>query len=187
VLANWVNRTKLFQDMRIKTAMKTQTTKPARGGIPRTRPAAPSRIQSILVPIDFSAPSKSALAYAVPLAEQLGAKITLINVVEPVATPDFATSFPLVMENSAILEESRHELERVVNKAGISPKLIGQSLVRCGRSYHEIADAAHTLKVDLIIMATHGYTGLKHALLGSTAERVVRHAPCPVLVVRDRK
>jgi hypothetical protein len=61
VLAIWVNRTKLFQDMKIKTAMKAQTTKPARGGIPRTRPAAPSRIQSILVPIDFSAPSKSAL------------------------------------------------------------------------------------------------------------------------------
>ena len=59
-------------------------------------------------------------------------------------------------------------------------------LVRFGRSFHEIAEAARTRKVDLIIISTHGYTGLKHAVLGSTTERVVRHAHCPVLVVRQR-
>jgi nucleotide-binding universal stress UspA family protein len=58
--------------------------------------------------------------------------------------------------------------------------------VRFGRSFHEIAAAARTLKADLIIISTHGYTGLKHAVLGSTTERVVRHASCPVLVVRQR-
>ena len=62
-----------------------------------------------------------------------------------------------------------------------------KALVRYGRSFHEIAEAARTLKVDLIILSTHGYTGLKHALLGSATERVVRHAPCPVLVVRERE
>ena len=56
---------------------------------------------------------------------------------------------------------------------------------RIGRAYDEIASTAREEKADLIAIATHGYTGLKHVLLGSTAERVVRHAPCAVLVVRE--
>jgi nucleotide-binding universal stress UspA family protein len=105
--------------------------------------------------------------------------------VEPVATPDFAKSFPLVNDN--VVADCRRHLERVVKDLEIEPKLLQKTLVREGRSFHEIADAARTLKVDLIIISTHGHTGLKHALLGSTTERVVRHAPCPVLVVRERE
>ena len=145
------------------------------------------RIKSILVPIDFSTASKKALQYAVPFARQFGAKLTLLHVVEPVATPDFANSFPLMMENDKVKAASRGQLEHIIKEQAIAPKLVEKTLVRFGRSFHEIADAARTLKVDLIIISTHGYTGLKHALLGSTTERVVRHAPCPVLVVREHK
>jgi universal stress protein A len=145
------------------------------------------QIKSILVPIDFSAPSKKALDYAVPFAEQFGAKLTLLHVVEPVATPDFANSFPLMMENDKLMAECKAQLQSLVKQEAIDPKLVEKTLVRQGRSFHEITDAARTLKADLIIISTHGYTGLKHALLGSTAERVVRHAPCPVLVVRERE
>jgi len=145
------------------------------------------RIKSILVPIDFSASSKKALEYAVPFARQFGAKLTLLHVVEPVATPDFANSFPLMMENDKVKAASRGQLEHIIKEQAIATKLVEKTLVRFGRSFHEIADAARTLKVDLIIISTHGYTGLKHALLGSTTERVVRHAPCPVLVVRERE
>ena len=145
------------------------------------------QIKSILVPIDFSPPSKKALAYAVPFAQQFGAKVTLLHVVELVATPDFANSFPLVMENDKVLAVSQGRLEHVIKEEAIVPMLIEKTLVRYGRSFHEIAEAARMLKVDLIIISTHGYTGLKHALLGSTTERVVRHAPCPVLVVRERE
>ena len=145
------------------------------------------RIKSILVPIDFSTASKKALQYAVPFARQFGAKLTLLHVVEPVATPDFANSFPLMMENDKVKAASRGQLEHIIKEQAIAPKLVEKTLVRFGRSFHEIADAARTLKVDLIIISTHGYTGLKHALLGSTTERVVRHAPCPVLVVRERE
>jgi nucleotide-binding universal stress UspA family protein len=60
-------------------------------------------------------------------------------------------------------------------------------VVRLGHPYQEITDAARELKVDLIVISTHGYTGLKHVLLGSTAERIVRHAPCPVLTVREKE
>jgi nucleotide-binding universal stress UspA family protein len=145
------------------------------------------KIKYILVPIDFSAPSKKALDYAVPFAEQFGAKLTLLHVVEPVATPDFANSFPLMMENDKLIASCKAQLQSLVKRSAIDPKLVEKTLVCRGRSFHEITDAARTLKADLIILSTHGYTGLKHALLGSTAERVVRHAPCPVLVVRERE
>jgi universal stress protein A len=139
------------------------------------------------VPIDFSAPSKKALDYAVPFAEQFGAKLTLLHVVEPVATLDFADSFPLMMESDKLMAACKAQLQSLVKQSAIDPKLVEKTLVRQGRSFHEIADVARTLKTDLIILSTHGYTGLKHALLGSTAERVVRHAPCPVLVARLRE
>src|SRR3954462_13743778 len=71
------------------------------------------KLNSILVPIDFSAESEKALAYAVPFARQFGAKLTILHVVEPVAIPDFATSFPLAMENDKIIAECRRHLERI--------------------------------------------------------------------------
>ncbi len=144
-------------------------------------------VKSILVPVDFSVASEKALAYAVPFARQFGAKLTLLHVVEPIATPDFAKSFPVALADDQVMAGCKRHLERVVSDLEIKPKLMEKVLVRRGRAFNEIADAARTLKVDLIIISTHGYTGLKHALLGSTAERVVRHAPCPVLVVRPRE
>lgn len=146
----------------------------------------PLCIESILVPLDFSAPSMKALDFAVTFARQFKAKLTLLHVVEPVGTPDFAASFPLVMEDDQMKAEAKKELERAVKAARVPRGIVEKILVRFGRSFHEIANAARTRKVDLIIISTHGYSGLKHALLGSTTERVVRHAPCPVLVVRQR-
>ncbi len=66
----------------------------------------------------------------------------------------------------------------------VASKCLDKPVIRIGQPFHEIATGAKTLKADLIVVSTHGYTGLKHVLLGSTAERVVRHAPCPVLTVR---
>ena len=164
--------------------MTTRTTKAAKSAA--TASPLPFRIKSILVPIDFSASSKKALDYAVTFARQFKAKLTLVHVVEPIATPDFAASFPLAMENDQSMAAAKKQLESLVKAARVPRSAVEKILVRFGRSFHEIADAARTRKVDLIIISTHGYTGLKHALLGSTTERVVRHAPCPVLVVRQR-
>lgn len=165
----------------MKTPVKTKT-----GARPVTASALPLRIKSILVPLDFSAPSQRALDQAVKFARLFKAKLTLLHVVEPVATPDFAASFPLVMEDDQVIGAAREKLERAVAAARIPRTLVEKLLVRFGRSFHEITEAARTRKVDLIVIATHGHTGLKHALLGSTTERVVRHAHCPVLVVRQR-
>ena len=180
--------------MKTKTRTTTEKSATRSGHTPaRTRiisPAPSQRvrwdfdIESILVPIDFSAQSEKALAYALPFARKFGAKLVLLHVVEPVATPDFVSSFPLAMENDKVMAECRRHLERVIRDLKVEKRLIQKTLVRYGRAFHEIAEAARTLKTDLILISTHGYTGLKHVLLGSTTERVVRHAPCPVLVVR---
>jgi universal stress protein A len=143
-------------------------------------------IKTILIPTDFSPHSEKVLEYAIPFARKFGAKLTLIHVIEPIATPDFEASFPLVLENEKAKEFCNGVLTRTAEKFELKPELLERKLVRYGRPYHEITEAARTLKVDLIIIATHGHTGLKHAFLGSTAERVVRHAPCPVLVVRSQ-
>src|SRR5436190_16639153 len=109
------------------------------------------KLNSILVPVDFSAESEKALAYAVPFARQFGAKLTVLNVVEPTATPDFLSSFPLVMENDELMAETKRHLDRVVSDLAIDPTIVGGTLVRYGRSFHEITEAARSLKSDLII------------------------------------
>ena len=180
------------------TSLKTKRSKrpaPLRGRR-ANRPAAPSltvdlvpallKIKSILVPIDFSDTSLKALRYAVRMAEQFGATITLLNVVEPIATPDF-TYHPLMLETDEIKAAAQSRLERVAQQWQLPKALLERTVVRYGAPFAEITEAARTLKVDLIILTTHGYTGLKHVFLGSTAERVVRHAPCPVLTVREKE
>ena len=144
------------------------------------------KIKTILVPIDFSKTSKKALVYAVRMAEQFGSKIILLNVVEPVASPDFAYH-PLMLETDKVKSAARTQLEKVCRDALLPAKMLDRVLVRHGTPFAEITDAARTLKADLIILTTHGYTGLKHVFMGSTAERVVRHAPCPVLTVREKE
>lgn len=166
--------------------MKTKTSKPTNVARNAGAAASPKSIKSILVPLDFSASSRKALDYAASLARQFGARLTLLHVAEPVGTPDFAGAFPLMMEDDKVMAAAKRSLEREASAAKVPAGLVEKVLVRFGRSFHEIAEAARTRKVDLIVIATHGYTGLKHALLGSTTERVVRHAPCPVLVVRQR-
>lgn len=162
--------------------MKTKTSKRTKA-VPAAHVSLP--IRTILVPLDFSPASLGALGAAVAFARRFKAKLTLLHVVAPVATPDFAASFPTVMENDEVMAAAKRELVGVVKSAKLPRGMVEKVLVRFGSAYHEIADAANTLKADLIIISTHGRTGLKHVLLGSTAERVVRHARCPVLVVRQ--
>ena len=166
-----------------KTSMilKTKPTKPnSRAG---GRRVSPPKIRSILVPVDFSRASERALDYAASLAGPFEAKLILLNVVEPFPAPDFTCS-PMALDDDVIVAQAKEHLKKVQVRCGLDPKLVGKTLVRHGSPYAEITDAARTLKADLIVISTHGYTGLAHVFMGSTSERVVRHAPCPVLVVR---
>ena len=149
-----------------------------------TRRAAPATLKSILVPLDFSNGCAKALIYAAALAKQSGAKITPLFVVE---LPEIVGMFQLLLDDDEIKELCRGKLAKFVRKAGISADLVNSALIRKGRPHREIIDAARTLKVDLIVIATHGYTGVNRALLGSVTERVVREAPCPVFVVREHE
>lgn len=144
------------------------------------------RLQTILVPIDFSSFSGQALEYALAFAGQFRACIVLLHVVEPMVYPENYMSIPVVNDdiNSSLMKAAEDKLDAHRQRID-GDRIEVKALTRLGRPYVEITDAAKELNVDLIILATHGHTGLKHVLLGSTAERVVRHAPCPTLTVRD--
>jgi nucleotide-binding universal stress UspA family protein len=108
--------------------------------------------------------------------------VSLIHVIEPVMSPDFKT-FPLALDEDKMLENARQRLAQMA-KGRIPERHIDALVVRAGNPFHEISEAAREMHSDLIIIATHGCTGLKRALLGSTAERVVRYAKCAVMTVR---
>lgn len=138
-------------------------------------------LEKILVPIDFSDCSVKALKYATPLARQSGADLTLIYVVKTI----FTTADVPEME-SHLCEYGERELRELARREiGVQPGM--SFLVGSGAPAHEIVRAAKELDVDLIVISTHGRTGLPHLIMGSTAEAVVRYAPCPVLVVRQRE
>jgi nucleotide-binding universal stress UspA family protein len=141
------------------------------------------KVQTILVPTDFSPPADKALAYASALARHFGAKLVLMHAVEPVYTPDF---YPPVVDASAraAAEARLKAIGTGLRDAGV---LTRDPRVVEGVGWDSIVRIAESVKADLIVISTHGYTGLKHVFLGSTTERVVRHAPCPVLVVREHE
>ena len=172
--------------------MKTQTlgTRPARSRTSVTKPAtnrAKISIKKILAPTDFSPASEKALKYAPRLADDFGSELTLLHVLEPAISPTFAglPAAPAFSEEEmADAQESLRALVNSVLAAGVAG---ARSTIRTGVATHEIVEAAKDLDVDLIVIATHGYTGWKHFAIGSTAARVARAAPCPVLVVREKE
>ncbi len=142
-------------------------------------------IHSILVPIDFSVHSKNALRFAVTMAEQFRAKLHLVYVVEPTIYPADLGFGQVVLPGveDELRAKGAAELQGLIDKE-IGGRVDATSTVRTGNPHHEILSEAEERKVDLIIVATHGHSGVEHMLFGSTAERVVRHAHCPVLTVR---
>lgn len=142
------------------------------------------KLRKILVPTDFSAESEKALVYASRFATQFDAKILLMHVFH---AEFYANEFAYLPTAEKQIARAVKERLTVLASREIAPGLLDQVLIRRGVPFIQIADAAKELDVDLIIVNTHGYTGLKHVLLGSTAEQIVRHSPCPVLVVRARE
>ena len=146
-----------------------------------------SRLKKILVPIDFSPPSKNAFKYALRFAEEFGGDLTLLYVLEPQSMAD-SMGIPEVstfVESDIVAAGKNLRSLIASNRKGKIER--PRWKVRAGLPAHEIVEAAKEMDVDLIIIATHGYTGWKHFCIGSTAERVVRAAPCPVLVVREKE
>ncbi len=181
----------------MKTAVvpRTTTRKQTNLKLPGSRTAAPGaaekpaktapRLKSLLVPVDFSECSLRALDYAVSLARQTGGQITLVHAVEPRKV--FNDSKSAYADWDAwMLQTSRNQLNQLATDR-IEELIPVRVELRIGRSYEVICELARRGGTDLIIIGTHGRTGLKRLFLGSTAERVVRFAPCSVLVVRGKE
>lgn len=144
-------------------------------------------IQNILVPTDFSEFGKCALQYGCEFARRFSAQLHLLNVVEdiyPLIPDPGGLNFPppenMLME---IQEASRKAI------ANLPPsEMIGETTVirevRVGVPYLEIVRYAREQNIDMVVIGTHGRSGLAHVLMGSVAEKIVRKAPCPVLTVR---
>jgi nucleotide-binding universal stress UspA family protein len=143
-------------------------------------------IKKILVPIDFSDYSKKALQYSVKFAKRFNADISLIYVLEPAVYPaDFSMGQIAVPAADMDLHERAKEELKNLAASEIGNDLGVEIILKTGKPFVEIIETATEIDADLIIIATHGHTGVEHLLFGSTAERVVRKAPCPVLSLRE--
>jgi universal stress protein A len=145
-------------------------------------------IKNILLPTDFSNISLSAASYAADIAKQYDAKIHLLYVLEK--TPPVLAIRSLDLSEDKIIksleEEAKKSLENTaekVKKNFNSENLVMETVLRKGLDYIEINKYSEEKNIDLIVIATHGRTGLLHTLLGSVAEKVIRYAKRPVLVI----
>lgn len=139
----------------------------------------------ILCPVDFSETSNHALHAAVELGQQLEADLHLVHVFQhpTITMPETDMAIPVDLSLQDDYEDRlREQLEKHASEFATSKLPISTSLMQ-GIPYIEIVEAAETLNTDLIVMGTHGRTGLAHMLLGSVTERVVRSAKVPVLSV----
>lgn len=145
----------------------------------------PFSVKKILCPTDFSQPSQKAVSYAASIAKAFGAELFLLNVIEPVFSNTFVVYEPTLGSQLQIsMEEHAQEhlakLEEQLSEAGHKV----ESKITQGRSYSEIIEEANNIGADMIVLGTHGRTGIGHFLIGSTAEKVVRMAKCPVVTVK---
>ena len=142
----------------------------------------------ILWPTDFSELSLKGGRYARGMSEHFGAHLHIIHVMPPVMTPDYSvmlpTSLPVSTAEPELIAACRQSIAKVIadNFGGDSTIVYDAFL---GNPWFGVCEYAQREQIDLIVVATHGRTGLEHVLIGSTAERIVQHAPCPVLTVKS--
>ena len=146
-------------------------------------------LKKILCPTDFSENSEHAMKYALALATLSQAQLELFHVVEPIAYPQSTELFEPVLDEVELTMkmEAAYQKQLEDQVAALKaeyPKIAGKLVT--GNTFLEIIQAARD-EVDMIVMGTHGRTGLAHVLIGSVAERIVREAPCPVLTVKHPK
>jgi len=154
-----------------------------RGKSAKRSTSATLQIRNVLVAIDFSAPSLEAIEAALPLIKHFGTDLHLVHVFEPDYQASSMVAIPLVVSELEVGEGVRRQLRDLAKDYSVPLRRENIRAIK-GRPFEEICRLAQEIDIDLIVIATRGNTGLKHLLLGSTAERVIRYSPCPVLVVR---
>lgn len=143
-------------------------------------------MKTILHPTDFSEPSKHALSYAISFAREFGAKLYVLHVIEEVAKAayfDMMQMPPLAEIMADIETEARKALDNLLDDE-VKEQIEVEYVILRGAPFLETVRYAEEIKADMIVCGTHGHTGIKHALFGSVAEKIIRKAPCPVLSVR---
>jgi nucleotide-binding universal stress UspA family protein len=138
-------------------------------------------IKNILAPVDFSDPGVRALTYAAQMANLFDARVLMAYVIEPVPMPA-ELSMASVYEPD--IEDRAQERLALISDTHFADCHRETPIILHGHPGTELVKCASTQAIDLIVLGTHGYSGIKHLLLGSTAEYVVRSAPCPVLTIR---
>jgi len=152
----------------------------------RTAVKSPLKLKRILVPIDFSDCSKKALQYALPLAKEHAAALTLLYVVPPAYGAGEYGGIDYAQLEASMREGGEKELAKLAVDE-VRGEVSADALVRVGSPAVNIIEVARSLPADIIVISTHGRTGLNHVFLGSVTEHVVQRAPCPVFVVRERE
>ena len=143
------------------------------------------QIHNVLVPIDFSPSSLEAIEFALPLLKKFDAELHLVHVFAPDYPLATMAAMPLIVPELEVGRSVRRHLKEVAKKYKIELRRENIHALK-GRPFQEVCDLARESDINLIIISTRGNTGLKHLVLGSTAERVVRYSPCPIFVVRGR-
>jgi len=142
------------------------------------------KIKNILFPTDFSKTSLTAAEYAINLAKQYGAKLHVLHVLEK--TPPILAIRSLDLSRDKIIKsidsDARAHLDECIKKIKKQGDFEIISTIRKGIDYEEIIKYSQEKKIDIIVIATHGRTGILHTLLGSVAEKVIRYSKIPVLV-----
>jgi nucleotide-binding universal stress UspA family protein len=144
----------------------------------------PLRLKQIVAPTDFTPKSEKAIRYAVQLAKLVGARLTLLHVIpEPSALDYSIEGFPGYQVDEW-RQEATEKLQEELAKAKLEYDAVDTLMTTALHMRDEVIRIAKEIPADLLVLSTHGYTGWKHLLLGSNAEKILEHAPCPVLVVR---
>jgi len=147
---------------------------------------APADLRRIVVTTDFSEGSQNAIQYAISLGESKRANILLLHVVPPAITAITPPVVPILVEPLEAINQARLELENLV-AADARERCSVETKVETGEPYREILNVLKQTRADLLVMNIHGKGRLERALLGSTAERVIRGAPCPVMAIPPAK
>jgi universal stress protein A len=143
-------------------------------------------IKKIISPTDFSEPSYVALKFAEELALQFSAELYLVNVISPIpvlTAPTGPVTFNVSLYRRELEVNAEKSLQDVI-KNKLPHNLKVRSIVAYGDAANEIINIADKENVDLIVIATHGRTGLRHLVFGSVAEKIIRHAKQPILTIR---
>lgn len=151
-------------------------------------------VRKIVCPVDFSVHAHEGLNAAVELAQKLKAELVVVHVVPLVPVMESSTGImgvntaPLNVEEytKILMDSSREQMDKLLDKE-VPRKVKKKGVLRNGHAADEILGSVEEEKADMIVLSTHGHTGLSRLLMGSVAERVIRHAAVPVLVIRIKE